>query len=41
MINGETLKQSIISGANNILSIKARINDLSPYRTAIPEQICL
>ncbi len=31
MINGETLKQSIISGANNILSIKARINDLNIF----------
>ena len=31
MINGETLKQSIISGANNIVSIKARINDLNIF----------
>ena len=31
MINGETLKQAIISGANNILSIKARINDLNIF----------
>ena len=31
MINGETLKQSIISGANNISSIKARINDLNIF----------
>ena len=31
MINGETLKQAIISGANNISSIKARINDLNIF----------
>ncbi len=31
MINGETLKQAVISGANNILSIKARINDLNIF----------
>jgi hypothetical protein len=31
MINGETLKQSIISGANNISSVKARINDLNIF----------
>ena len=31
MINGETLKQAIISGANNIQSIKARINDLNIF----------
>ena len=31
MINGETLKQAIISGSNNILSIKARINDLNIF----------
>ena len=31
MINGETLKQAIISGANNICSIKARINDLNIF----------
>ncbi len=31
MINGETLKLAIISGANNISSIKARINDLNIF----------
>ena len=31
MINGETLRQAIISGANNISSIKARINDLNIF----------
>ncbi len=31
MINGETLKQAVISGANNILSVKARINDLNIF----------
>ncbi|WP_407384073.1 DAK2 domain-containing protein [Ruminococcus sp.] len=31
MMNGETLKQAIISGANNISSIKARINDLNIF----------
>jgi len=31
MINGETLKLSIISGANNICAIKARINDLNIF----------
>ena len=31
MINGGTLKQAIISGANNISSIKARINDLNIF----------
>ena len=31
MLNGETLKQAIISGANNISSIKARINDLNIF----------
>ena len=31
LINGETLKQAIISGANNISSIKARINDLNIF----------
>ena len=31
MINGETLKQAIISGANNISSQKARINDLNIF----------
>lgn len=31
MINGETLKQAIISGANNISSVKARINDLNIF----------
>ena len=31
MINGETLKQAIISGANNISSIKASINDLNIF----------
>ncbi|MBQ3329691.1 MAG: DAK2 domain-containing protein [Ruminococcus sp.] len=31
MINGETLKQAVISGANNISSIKARINDLNIF----------
>ena len=30
-MNGETLKQAIISGANNISSIKARINDLNIF----------
>jgi len=31
LINGETLKKAIISGANNISSIKARINDLNIF----------
>ena len=31
MINGETLKLAIISGANNISSIRARINDLNIF----------
>lgn len=31
MINGETLKQAIISGANNIQISKARINDLNIF----------
>ncbi|MBQ9679401.1 MAG: DAK2 domain-containing protein [Ruminococcus sp.] len=31
MMNGETLRQAIISGANNISSIKARINDLNIF----------
>jgi len=31
LINGETLRQAIISGANNISSIKARINDLNIF----------
>ena len=31
MMNGETLKQAVISGANNISSIKARINDLNIF----------
>ncbi len=31
MINGETLKLAIISGSNNIQSIKARINDLNIF----------
>lgn len=31
MMNGEALKQAIISGANNISSIKARINDLNIF----------
>ena len=31
MINGETLKLAVISGANNILSVKARINDLNIF----------
>ena len=31
MINGETLRQAVISGANNISSIKARINDLNIF----------
>ena len=31
MINGENLKLAIISGANNISSIKARINDLNIF----------
>ena len=31
MINGETLRLAIISGANNICSIKARINDLNIF----------
>ena len=31
MINGETLKLAVISGANNISSIKARINDLNIF----------
>ena len=31
MINGEALKLAIISGANNINSIKARINDLNIF----------
>ena len=31
MINGETLRQAIISGANNISSTKARINDLNIF----------
>lgn len=30
-MNGETLRQAIISGANNISSIKARINDLNIF----------
>ncbi len=31
MINGQILKQAIISGANNICSQKARINDLNIF----------
>lgn len=43
MINGEILKNAVISGANNISVQKNRINDLNIFLflTVIQVQICL
>ena len=40
MINGQILKQAVISGANNISNQKNSINDLNIFPMETQVQIC-